>query len=1177
MFTGSGSSGGFGSPISRKPVNHKENFKPKTVDEDDFTLQSILETEPPFEYSVQDQAAPPYTNTQDPVNSARDKYFQDMQKQHKLRQRPSFIFSSWTKRSRSESAPQPAPTEFVGANATYTNVKMADPDFKPAPETVEKEESKKTRNITNSLRNKFKHVFRKSSTETKELPVQQIGASRPYFGELSSRTPSDAHANIDNVPSPNEELLSRHSSRTNSRPSSRQMLRPSSRAGSNRSRAPSSTRSSHNNDAASNIGSRVTSWTDSTVTNTATSRVSKRLSVIHEMSRPNLLHSSRQSLGRRVSKLFLGQGKSSPVAEEEVPEDYFSLKKLDSSPPAATVRSRSPGAADMELSLSLPRARGAVEGAKSTGSNSLMSWGRNVAHTTIRAVTPESISRSRRTSTSFTTEYPRPFTPIDVEDAHDEVSMRKPSSTRKTSGNKLRKPFKRGNKAPAPTPEQLAARGERANERWKSPLEDKRSLFFPRSGRNVGASPSRGARLGNESADYDDMMRRVELSHGAAGNEDATVTAAVKADLEAARNVISPSIYSHYPEDYQSLHANDSGVSLPLPLHQRLDIQPPTNPPTFPPPAITTGTALITPSQPVASYPLASSSPPKRRQQSRDWKAWLSKEIGELEALGQSALGIKIEGGEYFPRSGKGGPKAHVRERAQIGSEDVGVGVGVTSSGRIAGTGIAASAGTKAPLREISPALTSNSINSSPVPGQGTADPATKPRRPSLASSRPSSRMNERFPMLETGRSKSSLSSVRSQSRNETQGRASSALSQGTGAGTGRGRTPSPLSISLSGMEGREGFNTQTLTRELGPSYLKEKEREKENQNPIAPTPASASASTSSSSTPSSIQRTIAGSRDTLEVPKTDYQRRMRRPSRRARAETSPAARSGAVVGEREGGATFSHHGSAHGGVGRPHSALDLRSPTPSTAVGVASGDGVGGGMNTTNIRRKPVLSPSPGPGSTNSNTTPNTTSNPPATTLFEDRTLQMIRKGPYAGVRSGVEQAATSTYTSTSTSASASISTSTGYATGNGYGYGSRHHHLRTSRSNIGTYSSSAFTPPSFSNINEPPSPLTPSELFLPVQRGCGGGGGDVSPVPSPGSTTATVGYSGGGVGGGYGGKKENSPLRNSGAGNLKDTGGKKMADAFLMMRRRGGGARDGSERMGEKSPSMSPGLAFL
>lgn len=220
------------------------------------------------------------------VDKARDAYLQSFQ-QRSVKHKPSLFLAPFMKRQdrgkeRSKHiVPSAAlvPTDNAHTPAESTT-DMTLHEFMPQ---VEK---KDRRSLSGSLKSKIKRVFRRSSKPSPSLPVQQIQASREYFG--TDFVDVDHASDLYSIPSPDDDMLERVRARTPSlEPRRSSLVRPGSRTSSNGSArshlSARSKRSLHSEAHATNPSvSRVTSWGTTATMDTLTHRAMKRMTVIHE-------------------------------------------------------------------------------------------------------------------------------------------------------------------------------------------------------------------------------------------------------------------------------------------------------------------------------------------------------------------------------------------------------------------------------------------------------------------------------------------------------------------------------------------------------------------------------------------------------------------------------------------------------------------------------------------------------------------------------------------------------------------------------------------------------------------------------------------------------------------------------------------------------------------------------
>ena len=144
----------------------------------------------------------------------------------------------------------------------------------------------RARSLSQTIKQKIKRVFKRSSDADDTIPVQQIRATHPHYGDYISTT-DGKEQRYPPVPEPDAELLLRVGSRDTVTYAAPIYVDKGAR--------PASLRSAHSSDDETNGKSRVTSWTDSTGANTINMPQTlerKRLSIIKEDGGPHQPSSS---------------------------------------------------------------------------------------------------------------------------------------------------------------------------------------------------------------------------------------------------------------------------------------------------------------------------------------------------------------------------------------------------------------------------------------------------------------------------------------------------------------------------------------------------------------------------------------------------------------------------------------------------------------------------------------------------------------------------------------------------------------------------------------------------------------------------------------------------------------------------------------------------------------------
>ncbi|TID27035.1 hypothetical protein E2P81_ATG01491 [Venturia nashicola] len=655
-----------------------------SISHTDETVSSIQEHDEPITEVI--PPVPPITLSQTAIYNVDDK-LQKARDQHfqdlqKKKIRQRASFILTPFKKRNENT---SLSSITGNGVTYDNGPPLPIPSRPKEERKFSDEMKSS----GSLRNKIRKVFRRSSTTPLVLPVQHVEASRAHYGE--------DFANQLEAPSDQPSLPKAINST------------PISSAGNSRSASP--IRSSQTNESRS----RVTSWADSTAAGSVASREGKALAVIHEDA-PQPAPSTRS---RKFSSLgiFRRSRKSSAASVPEPPKpgptecetangDPFQDSAVVSQSFQAGLK-RSGTVYD-----TLPSQARRISGHSSRASFSIKPTIRSVPSDSGGNLSSRSCSsRLAHTSTNQLIH-------------HDDGSSEEESTldlTVKRLRNRLQKSRK---EEPAkPTADQIADRVEKSNERWKQPLDHGRSIFYPRSPQ--GVSPERLMRASEQLGCSPMLNVSAPEIVPEPVQEPPTVTRSM--------GVISPSIYSQNTNSSPTRLQNDSAVSLePSNRH-----------------AVVVGTAVINPSLLAGKYSIGSETKgmiPRLAKTSRDWKAWLSKEVEELEVQPAERFTLSSE---YLQAPSNSG---HRREHAQVvDGEDVTIGAGTNLSSSI-------------PIPSIEPLpiprpLQQRSRNVS----EETASIRETSLPPSLSSSRPrldrprlidrpSSRMNERFPFIETRR-----------------------------------------------------------------------------------------------------------------------------------------------------------------------------------------------------------------------------------------------------------------------------------------------------------------------------------------------------------------------------------------------------------------------------------------
>lgn len=675
-----------GSPIARPPAKYLTTPPPTSVSPS-VNVASVLPPTRTMRPSPLAGPRHPTTVTSDEtVDQARDRVLQTFQ-QRSVKHKPSLFLAPFKKRQDKSKEKNKGPTSSsISASAASHqtfNESVADitiNDFLPQPEPKEK------RSFSGSLRSKFKKVFRRASNKSPIVPVQQIEASRDYFGATHLSPPGVAIGF--EIPSPDKEALLRVRSRTPSLECAQPAIAGSgSRSSSNGSAH--SNRSLHSEAHASQLsGSRVTSWGTSSTGDSVTQRAMKRLTVIHEAKdsigseaeRVVTMSLTRKSLPFPSLSAFRDPMPMESLSEETStppinPKRVFSalMKEIDASRSAqAQVSSveRTPGgesdvfessrtkglyydgrelhssaSRDFQPCLNsdqrLPSRRPPSAAAQSTQSktSSIKSFGR-VIRSTIRTVTPTHYRSSPspdRTNNAQGDEKSPASTATD--ESHDNESLTLDSVVDHNRNalcvkpcllddylTDLRNSPENAQGSPMqifrPSVEQIEKRVEKAKSRWQTPLDESGKPSFPRE-------TNRNYTVINFAQSIDSTSTEQVDGRGVCKLPASPESSASPAPCPLV-SPLSPSVYSRNT-DGMSILPNDSVISIRgAEKRERCHDH-------------DGGSAVILTSQSVRSYVVGTPSPrrPSSTRSSHDWKAWLSYEISGMESTSEEELRIR--------------------------------------------------------------------------------------------------------------------------------------------------------------------------------------------------------------------------------------------------------------------------------------------------------------------------------------------------------------------------------------------------------------------------------------------------------------------------------------------------------------------------------------------------------
>ena len=220
-----------------------------------------------------------YATNDAAVQLARDQYLRQLEQQ-RLKKQPSFLGLGNRRK------PHRAFRKTVRTSSTNSyGSATASPLASVEPPKI-KEFGHRARSLSQTIKNKIKQAFKRCSDTNDTIPVQQIKATYPHYGDYIL-TSDGKEQRYPPVPELDAELLLRVGSRESVGYTAPVFV--------DKNSPPGSIRSAHSDDNESNGKSRVTSWTDSTAANTinmSQPMARKRLSIIKEDGGPHQSSSS---------------------------------------------------------------------------------------------------------------------------------------------------------------------------------------------------------------------------------------------------------------------------------------------------------------------------------------------------------------------------------------------------------------------------------------------------------------------------------------------------------------------------------------------------------------------------------------------------------------------------------------------------------------------------------------------------------------------------------------------------------------------------------------------------------------------------------------------------------------------------------------------------------------------
>lgn len=522
--------------------------------------------------TTKDSAVGP-RNHEERIAVARDRCLQDFQ-QKKLRERKSFMLAPFQKRRASN-------IQSSGTSGYDTSLPpfnhAADGLLPPPPPPLPPEipvttstiqTEKKTRNFSESLKGRFKKVFRRTSRVPSELPSQHVEGTHFYFATNSPLSTPGVRREKEEDP-----FTISYDSNHLKIPGS----------------DPEDTSGRYSATGQSTARSRVTSWTNSTAAGTLSTRPDDdQHDSVDEQGRlkrsdsVSTLRKATSFFGRPIKNKLRKPSKAELQSSEESTGLYTALQEHIHSPQAAKQTLSEEQAADSRTSSALATLPSQRYADSTVGSKN--QW----PAPTIRSVTPDAVA-SRSDPLSPVTEVLSPESLPQSSTAQSKVDEEQYDTTPR-SQLRRRPPVK----APTPSTEQIARRIERSKNRWQSPL-DELSPPAPRASR--AAMEDNPYELRSLSRSLYQSVASNDLPHHARVSEQPTGTR---------ENVLSPSVYSR----------NTDGASPNPDTPAKQDHG---------------GTMITITGREVKSYLIS----PKRPEQpvskavrhSQEWRRWLSDEL----------------------------------------------------------------------------------------------------------------------------------------------------------------------------------------------------------------------------------------------------------------------------------------------------------------------------------------------------------------------------------------------------------------------------------------------------------------------------------------------------------------------------------------------------------------------
>ena len=558
-----------------------------------------------------------YVTNDAAIQLARDQYLRQLEQQ-RLKEQPLFLgFGNRCK-------PQKAFRRTVRTSSTNSYGSAVASPSVPVESPKIKDLGHRARSLSQTIKKKIKRVFKRSSDTEGPIPVQQIQATYPHYGDYDSTSDGKEQHYLP-VPEPDAELLLRVSSRESVTYTEPIFVDQGGGLG--------SIRTAHSDDDETNGKSRVTSWTDSTAANTIhipQTLERKRLSIIKEDGGPHQPScSARQyegtSDGYASFRQPVRQGSAGRVSGPIDTQRIFSAlqKKIDENNREAALDDSESGT---DSSSSHRKVRPSTRAPKRTSSIRKGAKAKSNA-----------FSRSRAVNKSN----PDIFSSSAIGSPNHYSYQQESQGTNRQYYQQAISEFRKGL-----TPQQSVAMNENGNPLSKGPLREVKSAFFP---------PSMRIERSNTSP----YRRAMQLSSDTEGDSQRRVSFGDRSRFDGSSNAVTGQLRSGSVAGSDSIYSRSSGgdpkmteSSMSLAISESSG---------------EAGTAIIITNrhgENEQSGHLAFSQPGSSSvASSGNWKNFMATQVASLEARqtqNDDAHAIKDTG--------------HRRENAQVNSDEISIG-----------------------------------------------------------------------------------------------------------------------------------------------------------------------------------------------------------------------------------------------------------------------------------------------------------------------------------------------------------------------------------------------------------------------------------------------------------------------------------------------------------------------